>query len=136
MGKNWNVEAIIPCDVSEDAQITHLFDELNKTWDSLDIIIHSVAYAPAEQLEGDYLNAVTRAFELCRVTRIREKDFVDMLVKLSLSSDECAKVMLVMVEFLNDRFANAATGTCDEYVCHVASQIFAQESNKLAQRSK
>ncbi len=60
MGKNWNAEAIIPCDVSDDAQIAHLFETLHNTWDGLDIIVHSVAYAPAEQLEGDYLSVVTR----------------------------------------------------------------------------
>ncbi len=60
MGKEWGAKAIIPCDVAEDAQISQLFGTLQNHWDSLDIIIHSVAYAPADQLEGDYLNAVTR----------------------------------------------------------------------------
>ncbi len=60
MGKNWNAKTIIPCDVSIDDDITNLFKELGKVWDGLDIIVHSVAYAPADQLEGDYLNAVNR----------------------------------------------------------------------------
>lgn len=60
MGKEWNAKGIIPCDVSSDEQIDHLFNDLNKIWDALDIIVHSVAYAPADQLEGDYLNAVNR----------------------------------------------------------------------------
>jgi enoyl-[acyl-carrier protein] reductase I len=60
MGKEWNAVTTIPCDVSSDEQIAHLFTEIEKHWDGIDIIVHSVAYAPADQLEGDYLDAVTR----------------------------------------------------------------------------
>lgn len=50
----------LPCDVGSDEQITAVFEHLGKTWDGLDIIVHSVAYAPREELEGDYLDCVTR----------------------------------------------------------------------------
>lgn len=60
MAKNWNTVATLPCDVSSDEQIDQLFTDLNKHWDGLDIIIHSVAFAPADQLEGDYVNALNR----------------------------------------------------------------------------
>lgn len=50
----------LPCDVSSDEQIETVFSELGKHWDGLDIIIHSVAFAPREQLQGGYLDAVTR----------------------------------------------------------------------------
>lgn len=60
MANNWNACAAIACDVGVDEQITHLFSTLKQHWDSLDIIVHSVAYAPADQLEGDYVDAVTR----------------------------------------------------------------------------
>ena len=49
-----------PCDVSSDEQIAAVFTDLNKSWDGLDIIVHSVAYAPKEALEGEYLASVTR----------------------------------------------------------------------------
>ena len=48
------------CDVSSDEQIAAVFDYLGEHWDGLDGIIHSVAYAPREALDGDYLDAVTR----------------------------------------------------------------------------
>lgn len=51
---------VLPCDVSSDTEITQLFESLQKEWDGLDILIHSVAYAPADQLEGDYLEHVNR----------------------------------------------------------------------------
>lgn len=59
-GANWNTKVTAPCDVSSDEQITDLFTLLEKHWDGIDIIVHSAAYAPADQLEGDYLSSVTR----------------------------------------------------------------------------
>ena len=53
-------EVIVPCDVSSDEQIEKVFDHLDNYWDGLDIIIHSVAFAPKEELEGDFLDNVTR----------------------------------------------------------------------------
>ena len=55
-----NSDIIIPCDVSSDEQIDHVFERLDDYWDHLDIIVHSVAFAPRAQLEGNYLDAVTR----------------------------------------------------------------------------
>nr|MBS0020243.1 enoyl-ACP reductase [Gammaproteobacteria bacterium] len=49
-----------PCDVAKDEEIDTLFSALEKHWRHLDIIVHSVAFAPSEQLKGDYLDAVTR----------------------------------------------------------------------------
>jgi enoyl-[acyl-carrier protein] reductase I len=60
MAKQCNSDIVLPCDVSSDEQIENLFAELGKRWDGLDIIVHSVAFAPADQLAGDYLECVTR----------------------------------------------------------------------------
>jgi enoyl-[acyl-carrier protein] reductase I len=51
---------VLPCDVADDAQITSVFQALGEQWDGLDCIIHSVAFAPRDQLEGNYVDAVTR----------------------------------------------------------------------------
>lgn len=51
---------IFPCDVASDEEITAVFDQLAKHWDGLDTIVHSVGYAPREQLQGSYVDAVTR----------------------------------------------------------------------------
>ena len=53
---------VLPCDVSDDAQIDNLFAELKKHWDGVDIIVHSVAFVPKVALDGDYLDAVTREY--------------------------------------------------------------------------
>ncbi len=50
----------LPCDVSSDEQIEAVFEKLAVEWGELDIIVHSVAFAPRELLVGDYLESVTR----------------------------------------------------------------------------
>ena len=47
--------------VSSDEQIEQVFVDLDNFWDHLDIIVHSVAFAPREELAGEYLDSVTRA---------------------------------------------------------------------------
>lgn len=53
-------EITVPCDVSKDEEIEAVFDHLDDYWDHLDIIVHSVAFAPRAELEGDYLDSVSR----------------------------------------------------------------------------
>jgi enoyl-[acyl-carrier protein] reductase I len=53
-------DIVIPCDVEKDEDIEAVFDHLDDYWENLDIIIHSVAFAPKEMLEGDYLDNLTR----------------------------------------------------------------------------
>jgi enoyl-[acyl-carrier protein] reductase I len=60
MAAELDSEIIVPCDVSSDEQIASVFDKLDNYWDGLDIIVHSVAFAPRNELEGDYLDSVTR----------------------------------------------------------------------------
>jgi len=60
MASELDSEIIVPCDVSSDDEINKVFDHLDNYWDGLDIIVHSVAFAPRNELEGDYLDAVTR----------------------------------------------------------------------------
>lgn len=50
----------IELDVSSDEQINNVFTELGNHWDGLDGIVHSVAFAPREALDGDYVEATTR----------------------------------------------------------------------------
>ena len=53
-------DIVLPLDVSSDEQIDNVFSELGKKWDGLDCLIHSVGFAPRDQLEGTYIDAVTR----------------------------------------------------------------------------
>jgi enoyl-[acyl-carrier protein] reductase I len=60
MGRELGSDIVLPLDVGEDAQIDSFFDALTQRWDGIDILVHSVAFAPMEQLEGRYIDAVTR----------------------------------------------------------------------------
>ncbi len=53
-------EITMPCDIGSDEEINKVYAGLRKHWDGLDILIHSAAFAPREQLEGDYIDSVTR----------------------------------------------------------------------------
>lgn len=60
LAKECGSNLTFPCDVSDDEQINETFTQLNKHWDGLDILVHSVAFAPAEELKGNYLEHATR----------------------------------------------------------------------------
>lgn len=55
-----NAELCFPCDVASDSEITAVFDALSQKWDGLDIIVHSVGFAPGDQLNGDFTEVTTR----------------------------------------------------------------------------
>lgn len=51
---------VYQCDVAEDHQIDALFVDLGKEWEGLDGLVHSIAFAPKEAIEGDFLDGITR----------------------------------------------------------------------------
>lgn len=53
-------EIIVPMDVAEDSEIRDAFAEIRRHWDGLDIIVHAVGFAPRDQLDGNYIESVTR----------------------------------------------------------------------------
>ena len=53
-----------PCDVSSDQQIETLFSELKEKYGKLDILVHAVAFAPAEELKGEFLNTSREGFRI------------------------------------------------------------------------
>lgn len=53
-------DIVLPLDVSSDSEIDNAFGQLKQHWDNLDCLVHAVAFAPREQLEGDYLEHINR----------------------------------------------------------------------------
>ena len=53
-------DILIQCDVSDDDSINSSFKELSKTWSNFDGLVHSIGFAPADQLEGDFVDVTTR----------------------------------------------------------------------------
>jgi enoyl-[acyl-carrier protein] reductase I len=60
MASQWGSSIVLPCDVASDDEINQVFEQLGKQWDGLDILVHSVGFAPNHELDGDYLAATTR----------------------------------------------------------------------------
>ena len=50
----------IGCDVGEDAEIERLFGRLGDTWPALDALVHAIAFAPREALDGEFLSGLDR----------------------------------------------------------------------------
>ena len=60
IAKNLDSEICIQLDVAEDEQTNQAFRELNNHWQNLDILVHSIAFAPTEEFKGSYIDSVTR----------------------------------------------------------------------------
>lgn len=60
MAKDFGSELVFRCDVQSDDEINQLFVDLGKQWDGLDGLVHAIAFAPRESLEGDFLDALSR----------------------------------------------------------------------------
>jgi enoyl-[acyl-carrier protein] reductase I len=54
-------DIVLPLDVSSDEQIRECFEQLGQRWtDGFDILVHAIAYAPREAIEGEFLDGLTR----------------------------------------------------------------------------
>ena len=57
-------DLIVPCDVGDDAQIQAVFDEVRAKWGGLDVLVHSVAFANRQDLEGRFIDTSREGFRL------------------------------------------------------------------------
>ncbi|MEW6056355.1 MAG: enoyl-ACP reductase [Bdellovibrionota bacterium] len=53
---------ILPCDVRDDGQISAVFKSVAETWGSLDGVVHAVAYAEKDELEGSFASTSRKGF--------------------------------------------------------------------------
>tara|TARA_B100001175_G_C19485318_1_gene629415 strand:- start:945 stop:1733 length:789 start_codon:yes stop_codon:yes gene_type:complete len=56
----YNSDILIECDVSCDESIQKSFKDLKKRWGNFDGFVHSIGFAPADQLEGNFVDVTTR----------------------------------------------------------------------------
>ena len=54
---------VMPCDVTDEASMDAVFDELKKTWGSIDFIVHAIAYSDKEELKGGYVDTTRDNFK-------------------------------------------------------------------------
>ena len=57
-----NDSLVVPCDVSDQAQVDAAFDAVKNKYGKLDFLIHSIAFAPKEALEGEFVATTRDAF--------------------------------------------------------------------------
>ncbi|HEX7218976.1 MAG TPA: enoyl-ACP reductase FabI [Burkholderiales bacterium] len=60
MAKELGSSLALPCEVTSDAEIASLFDEIKKSWGRLDGLVHAIAFAPREAIAGDFLEGINR----------------------------------------------------------------------------
>ncbi len=58
--KEFDSDRIFDCDVSDDAQIDAMFEQLGATWPQFDGLVHSIGFAPREAIAGDFLDGLSR----------------------------------------------------------------------------
>src|SRR5271169_3585783 len=53
---------ITPCDVQRDEDVARVFDEAKQVYGSLDFVLHSIAFAPREDIECPFVKASRTGF--------------------------------------------------------------------------
>ena len=64
LAESVNAELILPCDVASDEDIANVFKAVKEKWGTVDVVIHAVAYANREDLEGRYIETSREGFKL------------------------------------------------------------------------
>ena len=54
---------VLPCDVSDDDSINSVFVEIERTWGTIDFLVHSLAYSNKDELSGQYVNTTRDNFQ-------------------------------------------------------------------------
>jgi len=60
LAEEYGSDILIECDVASDESIENSFNELSKKWDNFDGFVHSIGFAPSDQLEGNFVDVTTR----------------------------------------------------------------------------
>ena len=60
LAEDLGVETLVECDVSSDASIAKAFQAIKSKWGNIDGLVHSIGFAPSDQLEGDFTEVTTR----------------------------------------------------------------------------
>jgi len=56
LAKKYPDAPVMACDVNSDEQVSGVFERIRAEYGKLDVLVHSIAYARREDLEGEYLN--------------------------------------------------------------------------------
>ncbi len=56
-------ELLLPCDVTDDDSIDHVFESIARQWGGLDFLVHAIAYSDREELKGRYIDTSLENFQ-------------------------------------------------------------------------
>jgi enoyl-[acyl-carrier protein] reductase I len=62
LAESVGAELVVPCDVTDDEQVDRCFAQIRQQWDSFDVLIHAVAFAHREDLEGRMMDTTRAGF--------------------------------------------------------------------------
>lgn len=64
LAKELGAPIFAPCDVGRGGELEAVFEQIQETWGSLDIALHSIAFAPKEDLQGRLLDSSSEGFKV------------------------------------------------------------------------
>ena len=64
LAESVNADLVLPCDVASDTDIANVFSAVEQKWGGLDVLIHAVAFANREDLEGRYVDTSRDGFKM------------------------------------------------------------------------
>ncbi|MDY0237676.1 MAG: enoyl-ACP reductase FabI [Campylobacterales bacterium] len=70
IAKEFNSDAVYELDVNNDEHLNSLADSIKSDFGNIDFLVHSVAFAPREALEGSFLDTTREAFNIAMQTSV------------------------------------------------------------------
>ena len=64
LAESVNADLVLSCDVTSDEQVAQAFKEIAAKWDGIDVLIHAIAFANREDLEGRFVDTTRSGFNL------------------------------------------------------------------------
>lgn len=64
LARELGASIVAPCDVAQEGELEAVFDQIRETWGSLDIALHSIAFAPKQDLQGRLVDSSDEGFKM------------------------------------------------------------------------
>ena len=109
LAQQLDASLFLPLDVEQPGQLEAVFEQIEKQWGKLDILVHSIAWAPKDDLQGGLLNCSAEGF--AKAMDVSCHSFVRM-AKLAapLMNETTVKVRTRLVPLLEQRVIPVVTG--------------------------
>ena len=62
LAESVNSQTLMQCDVTEDESLDRVFTKLKQQWDTIDFVVHAIAYSDKEELKGEYVDTTRDNF--------------------------------------------------------------------------